>query len=335
MGAAVTRTPPRPRWRARALCALIATVLVCVLADRAQAEPYALVVSGATGGATAGEQIDQWRSALVQLLQGSLRYPADHVIVLAEDAGAGALPATKAQVQTTFTALRARLTARDQLLVVWLGHGSGGEGEDARFNLVGPDMTAREWAAQLAPLQASLVLVNTTGGSAPFLPALSGRRRVVLTATDAAAQQYDTIFPQFFIEALRGAADTDKNGKVSVWEAFTFASAGVRGWYEQRGRLVTETAMLDDTGDGVGRGAEEPGDDGVLAQLTYVQTDAPITEPDPAKRAALVRRAALMTEFEALRLKKPSMDAETYESALERVLLEIAQIDRAMRAVAH
>jgi len=55
------------------------------------------------------------------------------------------------------------------------------------------------------------------------------------------------------------AGDSDKNGRVSILEAFDFASRGVRRWYQDQGRLSTERALLDDSGDGRGREAGQPG----------------------------------------------------------------------------
>ena len=48
------------------------------------------------------------------------------------------------------------------------------------------------------------------------------------------------------------SSDLDKNARISVWEAFSAASAAVRRHYQQRGQLSTERALLDDNGDGVG-----------------------------------------------------------------------------------
>ena len=36
-------------------------------------------------------------------------------------------------------------------------------------------------------------------------------------------------------------ADTDKNNRLSVWEAFTYASQAVKQAYEKQGTLVTDT----------------------------------------------------------------------------------------------
>ena len=83
-----------------------------------------------------------------------------------------------------------------------IGHGTSVNGEDAKFNLVGPDLSASEWAALLKPIPGRLVFVDTTGASFPFLQKLAGRGRVILTATDSAAQQFETVFPEFFIKAF-------------------------------------------------------------------------------------------------------------------------------------
>ena len=92
--------------------------------------------------------------------------------------------------------------------------------------------------------------------SFPFLEHLAGPQRIVITATDSVAQRFDTVFPEYFVRALTDpAADLDKNGRVSVWEAFAAASMGVRRYYTQRGQLATERALIDDNGDGVGREA--------------------------------------------------------------------------------
>ena len=72
--------------------------------------------------------------------------------------------------------------------------------------------------------------MNAGSGSFQFLETLAGRGRIVLTATDSAAQQFETIFPQFFIEAFAAEeADLDMNGKVSIWEAFQYGQRRRQG----------------------------------------------------------------------------------------------------------
>ena len=212
--------------------------------------------------------------------------------------------ADKARV---FAELRRKLTKEDQLLVFLIGHGTTADGEDAKFNLVGPDLSATEWADLLKPIPGRLVFVNTTSASFPFLRKLAARGRVVMTATDSSAQQFETVFPEFFLKAFEdGGADLDKSGRVSLWEAFTYASAGVRGWFEQKGQLPTERPLLDDTGAGVGREAQNAGVDGAVARVTYLALDAVLALPSDAIQAALVKRRADLERDASSQFRNPS-----------------------------
>jgi hypothetical protein len=178
-----------------------------------------------------------------------------------------------------------------------------------------------------------LVFVDTASGSFPFLERLSGRSRIVLTANDSAAQQFETVFPGFFVNAFGDDdADLDKNGKVSIWEAFSYASDAVRRWFDGRGQLATERPLLDDTGDGIGREAQGTGLDGQIAQVTYLQPERQILDTGDSELTSLLRRRAeLESDLEALRARKPAMLPDEYEAALEKILLEIARIDRRVR----
>src|SRR5207244_2778863 len=127
------------------------------------------------------------------------------------------------------------------------------------------------------------------------------------------------------------AADTDKNQRVSVWEAFVYASAGVRQWFEQRGRLATERALIDDTGAGLGRDAQTPGTDGALARATYLGSDLAAVNTHAATAALLKKKADLEKQIEDLKSRKDAMPADQYDAELERLLLELARISAQLR----
>src|SRR5215468_10584357 len=280
---------------------LAAVALMSSIAISASAgERYALVVTGASGGEQYAKQYDAWRSSFVTILRDSWNYPNDHIFVLAETAGDGVASATRENVRRALADIRGKATADDVVLVMLIGHGASADSDEAKFNLVGPDLSAAEWADLLRPIAGRLVFVDTASGSFPFLERLAGRGRIVITANDSAAQQFETVFPQFFIKAFDDdSADLDKNGKVSVWEAFVYASDGVRRWFETKGQLATERALLDDNGDAQGREADGKGADNLLAQVTYVQPDRPIVETGDSELTGLLRRrAALETELE-------------------------------------
>ena len=58
------------------------------------------------------------------------------------------------------------------------------------------------------------------------LAGLSGPNRVVITATNSFAQRFHTVFPDAFIKAMTAPeADADKNGRISLLEAFTLCVA--------------------------------------------------------------------------------------------------------------
>ena len=180
-----------------------------------------------------------------------LRFDPAAVTVLSEAAGP-ATAATAVNVRRVLTAMSRTMGRDDLLLVVLIGHGTF-DGTDAKFNLVGPDLESANGPRCSSPPRPCRDRQHVIGQLS--VPRAAGRRRgaIVITATDSAAQRFDTVFPEYFIQALTDpAADLDKNDRISIWEAFMAASAGVRRHYQQRGQLATERALLDDNGDGVG-----------------------------------------------------------------------------------
>ena len=331
----------RVSWR-------LAVVLSLVASTASAGERYAVIVTGASGGAPYAQKYQKLREAMTTTLRNAFDYKPDHIVVLAETdkESERGLKATRENVQRVFAELQKRLTRDDQLLVLLIGHGTladaprGSEGpgglasDDGKFNLVGPDLSATEWSELLKPLPGRLVFVDTTAASFPFLHKLARRGRVVLTATDSAAQQFETVFPEFFIKAFADAsADADKSGRVSIWEAFAYASAAVRQHFEQKGELPTERALLDDTGGGVGREAQAPGVDGALARVTYLEPEPALELPSDAGLAVLVkRRAALEAALEELKARRESLSPEQYAAELERILTELARVSLQIKA---
>jgi len=312
-----------------AVCAFLLMVSNAVAADR-----YALIVSGAAGGDQYAEKYTAWRAAITRILVDKFKYPPERVVVLADSDEAGVRKSTRENVQRVLADFRKQLMKEDQLLILLIGHGTTSESDEAKFNLVGPDLTAGEWAELIRPIPGRLIFVNTTAASFPFLKKIAGRNRVVLTATDSSAQQFETVFADYFVKAFGAdGADIDKSGRVSIWEAFNFASAGVRSWFEQKGQLPTERPLLDDTGAGIGREATQPqGSDGALARVTYLQPEPPLVLPADANQAALVRRRAeLEAQLEELKARKENMPSDQYDAELEKILTEIARVGAQLR----
>lgn len=323
----------------RAMIVVALTMAITLGPALARAEDrFALIISGASGGADYADAYARWRQELVTALRAQDGFREEHLFVLAERAGGGAGLASKDVVTRTFARVRERMSEDSVLLVVLLGHGTFDD-LDAKFNLVGPDLEAHEWDALLDALPGRAVFVNTTAASFPFVTRLASDRRVVIAATSSRSQQYDTIFPEFFATAFTGnEGDLDKDGRVSVWEAFTFASAEVRRWFQRRGRLATERAILDDTGDGRGREADDVGGDGIIAERVFVGAGiatASLTDPSliplVRRRDGLVARVA---ELRSRHVESGVSDDDTvgeYRRRLEALLVELARVSREIR----
>jgi hypothetical protein len=310
-------------------------ILLAVLAAvplRAADDRRALLVFGATGGESYAKAWAAWQETLVGALRERFGFPADHIVVLTADGDVPGTKSTAAGVRAAFERLRSQARRDDLVIVVLVGHGTA-DAESARFNLVGPDLDVAEWATLVDTLPGRLVFVNAAGASFPFLERLSREGRIVITATDATAQRFDTTFPEQLARALDDpATDADKNGRVSVWEAFAQASAGVRQYYDQRGQLATERALLDDTGDRMGQEAGASGPDGALARTTYLDPEPAAASMNPEIAELVARQRALERAAEDLKLRKPSMPAGQWEAEFEKVMIELARVSRAIRS---
>ena len=143
------------------------------------ADRFAVIVSGASGGPQFAQRYDSWRDQLLSILRDQFGYPADHIQVLSDSPSPGTRRSTAENVRASIEVLRQQTRADDVVLVILIGHGSTGDAEDSKFNLVGPDLSAREWAELLKPVAGHIVFADTSGGSFPFLKALAapGRSR--------------------------------------------------------------------------------------------------------------------------------------------------------------
>lgn len=294
-------------------------------------ERYALIVAGATGGPDYAQQYTKWTEALSTSLTGRMKIEPSHVTVLSETAAPDHV-ANSTNVARVLGGIRQSMSRDDLLFLVLIGHGTF-DGIDAKFNLVGPDLESAEWASLLKPLPGRVVVVNTTSGSFPFLERLAGPRRVIISATDSSAQRFDTVFPEYFVAAFGDeAADIDKDGRISIWEAFAAGSRGVRRHYQQRGQLATERALLDDNGDGVGNEAISPGDDGSNASRTYLDEPIPGAAPtDEVLLKLLQRKATLEAEVDDLRIRRSFLSVADYAKEFERIMIELARVSHDIR----
>ena len=310
---------------------LLAAIVLTSPAPAAAETRWAVVISGASGGEKYAEQMRGWREGLRSAMVDRYGFKAEHVRLLVDESASTGEKGSADNVRKVFTEIKKAGTKDDFVLVILLGHGTY-DGDAAKFNLVGPDLTAKDWTDMLAGMPGRLALVNTTEASFPFLESLTAKGRVVITATDSAAQKYATVFPEYFVKAIREAStDLDKNGRTSLFEVFAAASAAVKQHYEQNGQLATERAVLDDNGDGKGREATAEGPDGGVARMSYLDAESAAESASPEIAALAKRRRTLEMQAEEHKQLKGVMPDAEWNAAFEKLMLELAQVSAEIR----
>ncbi len=303
-----------------------------------QAAPlHVLVITGLSGEPAYAKSFHDAGAAIYDAA-GRWGVPDSSRIWLAEDPAADRARirgrATRETVAAGFATLAARAQPGDVVMVVLVGHGSG-QARESKVNLSGPDPEAWEYEQWIRPfLRSTVVFVNAASASGDFLPILAGPGRIIVTSTKSYTERNESNFYTQFARGLAsGDADADKDGRISVLEAFSFARTEVRREYESDNRLLTEHAQLDDDGDGKGAtdpAATESGDGALARQVAF--GGAPASN-DPRVVALLAERRGLEAQVAELRRRRASTDSTAYERELERLLVLIAEKTQAIRAI--
>lgn len=308
-------------------CSIRPLVLVTLLgltARPALADSSALILSGVAGSDEHSQRFSKWTESTKKLLVDQFAFSPDRVLVLADKA------ANREGIRSAFATLKGQIKPQDTFFLFLIGHGSY-EGTEYRFNISGPDLTGSEYAALLSSLgPARMVVVNGTSASGGAVEKLAGRNRVIVSATRSGLEGNETIFYEHFLSALTaGAADEDKDRKISVWEAFRYASLGVERFYKEQNRLATEHPQLSDNGNAqVAATAKEIPN---IARSTVFQVDRIAEVADPQLRALLEQRRQLELRVEQLRLDKDGMPPAEYEKRMEDLLVELALKNQQIR----
>ncbi len=306
--------------------------------ERLHAQSQVIIVTGASGEPKYAASFHAAASSLFDALVSKNGLKPDDITYLAEDPARDTRRIDGKSSKQELTQAIARIAARngDRVLIILIGHGSHA-GSDSRFNLPGPDLTAAELGVMLDPLRTKQVaVVNTASASGDFVSVLSAKNRIVITATKSSTERNETLFPQHFVAAFATTgADTDKDERVSLLEAFTYAKREVARAYESDSRLPTEHAILDDDGDR--RGSAEPDPrtgDGAAARRFIIgaQTATAVAAGSGADVALVNRKEVLEAQVDSLRRRKESMTAEAYDRELERLLVDLARVNQALRA---
>lgn len=314
-------------WRKVLLACLLvqAWTTSILLAQEAPRDRRMCVVLGAAGESQYGEAFRTWGSRWQQAASDFDFTMIDGT----DDAQTGDTLAHRDAIMQWIS--RADPSVREHWLI-FIGHGTH-DAKTTRFNLKGPDISAIDLGKSLNGKPGKWVLIFCSSASAPFLSAVSGADRVVITATKSGSEENYSRFGDFLSQSLSDdQADMDHDRTVSVLELFLAASRRVEKYYAEQSLLATEQSLLDDNGDGRGtpavfyrgvRAVKAPAEgaslDGEAARRIVLSRNGPSLSRENEDRIAAIESA-----IEALRSKKTDMDIDSYYDELEKLLVQLA-----------
>jgi hypothetical protein len=320
---------------------LVASMALAFCSVSAGAQTKALVVTGLGAEEKYQKLFMSLGDRMTIALHEKFGVPDSNIVWLGEDSTATSKVYGGRSTAQNITRELDRLVARskpgEQIVIALIGHGTG-DGADTKFNIPGPDLTARDFAASLNRLSAQRVaFLDLTSASGDALGVLSSPNRVVITSTKSAYERNESQFARFFVDALdkTGVADVDKDGRVSLLEAYRYAATETRRSYSNDERLITEHAQLDDDGDG--KGSDLPdgrSGDGLMSRRYFIDAgalEARLSATDPALARLYADKFAAEDRIDALKQKKASMTEESYYGELETLLLALARTQRDIR----
>jgi len=211
-----------------------------------QGQTYALLIGGLPGQEPYGRWYSDWTTRLQAYLTKTAHVPADHIISLSGK------DATFEAVTAAFAKLGQSAKPQDQFIFFIAGHGEMGSGVPT-LTLPGPDPTAPQVAALLNAFPAkNQVVLNFSASSGDFLKALSAPSRVTIAATSPTELE-EPVYAEFFLRGLESKrADADKNGTITMLEAYNWAATQTALWIA-RWQQTSDPKELDFTtwkGDG-------------------------------------------------------------------------------------
>ena len=339
------------------LCRLfLVCAVICVLSSKGFAQSAAaqelsagqerkvVVVLGAAGDDSYGDQFKNWAERLKQVIDASrTENPNLKLVRVGGKSETDGQRDGKQKAQTDLALLEkeieSALAQTQELWIILIGHGTD-DGTSSKFNLRGPDLTAKQLSQWLAPLPCRCVIVNCSSASGSFINKLKSEDRIVVTATKSSAQYNFARFGEHFLQAIGDPAfDLDKDQQISLLEAFVAGSKRTQEFYEQEGRLATELAVIDDNGDGLGtpadwfegtRAVRKPKQglpDGLVANQMFLIRRGAESKLSIAQRRS---RDELEAKLESIRLRKDALGPDEYCRELEPVLIELARIYQAI-----
>jgi hypothetical protein len=317
---------------------LLTAPALCAL----EAQTRVVIVTGLGGEAKYSAEFVAEASGLAGALHDRLGVPDSNIFWFGADSVAHAPRfrglSTKPNVEKAILSIAAKAEPSSQFVLVLIGHGAG-EGPETRISIPGPDLDATDFARLLAAFPTQrIAFINLTSASGDMIPTVAGANRVIITATKTAFERNESHFGQYFVRAFTNdGADADKDGRVSLLEAFRYAVLETKRFYDNGSLMQTEHAQLADGGATVGSGDPTGrAGDGALARRFFLDAGKAATlaaANDPTLAALYAEEYTLQEQVDQLRSKKGQMPADAYDAALEPLLISLARKAREIRTV--
>ena len=291
---------------------LIVILTTLLISTTAFAADYVLIIGGAAGEKSFYDAFWSATSRFHELLTDEYGYTSEQITFLFEDMGPSEetqlvdTEAKREQVLAAFTQLAETVQPSDQLVLFMLGHASRTGRGNVKFNLPRRDITEAEYVTLINSIPAERqILVFGFPYSGKLVPQLSKPGRIIITSSSPnEGYSLQAGFGNVFVDAFFAAAnDSDRNGDISLLEAFLSLQARTKDFYEKDGNVQSEHPHLDDNGDGNATRnltiVREEIDDGTLAEKTFLGTRRSALQSPPPEPEVLTGRTKPTTAHAA------------------------------------
>lgn len=288
------------------LAAIILTAAIASPVRGQSTDTACLIVTGLGGVPEFDENFQKWGKQTDEICRDQMN---------AESRFVDGSEARKETILEAMEQITSSLNANGEMWLFLIGHGSY-DRRGYKFNIAGPDLTDGEIQDLLSdhPGARSILVAATSASGA--LTKLAQPGRIIVTATRSERERQPPLFMSFFVEAAQSEeADANRDGRVSIQEAFQYTEQQVKRWYEDKGRLQTEHAVLSEA-----EGASFSGS-------AYLARPAPRQFENPEAKALARQRTEVEREIEDLKLRKTQLPEDEYFQQLETLLVRLATLN--------
>jgi len=223
--------------------------------------------------------------------------------------------ATKVNILAAISKIRA--DSDDLLQVHLIGHGSF-DGNNYKFNIPGPDISANELAEALNQLNGNQMVAVMTSASGAAMQPLKNDSRLVITATRTGLQKNASVFSRYWAQGSDlSSVDLNKNEIISIAELYTYTQDQVTKYYESEGLIASEASLIE-------------GPESIDADLFSLSRIGQLanTSLSAEVESLIAERAEVETKLSELSGRRQDLSEDEYFSELQNLMLELGLLQR-------